>query len=490
MDDNIKWRRLDNTANIFPLISSQNLSNVFRISATLKRPVSEELLQQALEEVLPQRKDFQVKLRRGVFWYYFEENTRTPLVFRESTYPCRYIDPHGKQKYLFQVTYYDRRVNLEVYHALTDGLGATTFLKQLVYCYLQLERGAQTEEEPVDENGPEFKQGFFLPPDVEDGYLKHYKEIKQRSYSSQPAYRLYGNYLPWGSSQVIHGYLNLAELKKACKSYGVTITKYLVAVLIWSVHQEYLDGGASKEPIVVNLPINLRTFFPSETTANFFAVTMIGYLAKKPDAGFEDILGVVARQMDKKIVKERLEESISYNVSNEKKWYIRATPLFIKAFALNIVFYLKSRAYTTTLSNLGPVTVEEAYQDDIERFHAMIGVARRQPLKACVIAYKDEVVFTFTSAFGDHNVQKRFFNRLKNDGIQVKIEGNDNSGLKKQSSYPRMHKVLIFRKGGKDKASRMVRKVGHGSVWAARGLAGYAKGNKDLIQELKRRFHL
>ena len=489
MDDNIKWRKLDNTAKIFPLIASQNLSNVFRISATLKRPVQQELLQQALEEVLPQRKDFQVKLRRGVFWYYFEENQKTPYVQRESSYPCRYIDPHGNQKYLFRVTFYERRVNLEVFHALTDGLGATTFLKQLVYRYLQLEQNGQPDD-GIDGIGPQFQQGFSLPPEVEDGYLKHYKEIKQRSYSSQLAYRLSGNYLPWGSSQVIHGYLNLAELKAACKSYGVTITKYLVAVLIWSVQQEYLDGKTGKEPIVVNLPINLRTFFPSETTANFFAVTMIGYLAKNPDAGFEDILGVVARQMDKKIARERLEESISYNVSNEKKWYIRATPLFIKSFALSIVFYLKSRGYTTTLSNLGPVDVEEAYRDEIERFHSMIGVSRRQPLKACVIAYKDEVVFTFTSVFGDHNVQKRFFNRLKHDGVQAKIEGNDNSGLRKQSSYPRMHKVLIFRKGGRAKASRIVKQMEHGGIWAARGLAGYAIGNKDLLQELKRRFHL
>lgn len=33
---------------------------------------------------------------------------------------------------------------------------------------------------------------------------------------------------------------------------------------------------------------------------------------------FEEILASVCRQMDEKIVKEKLEETISYNVSNEK----------------------------------------------------------------------------------------------------------------------------------------------------------------------------
>ena len=38
------WRRLDNTGKIFPLIANENLSNVFRITATLKEDVRPELL--------------------------------------------------------------------------------------------------------------------------------------------------------------------------------------------------------------------------------------------------------------------------------------------------------------------------------------------------------------------------------------------------------------------------------------------------------------
>ena len=87
------WRRLDNTGKIFPLIANENLSNVFRITAILKEEVRPELLQRALEDVLPHFEGFQVKLKRGFFWYYFESNKRTPLIERESGYPCRYIDP-------------------------------------------------------------------------------------------------------------------------------------------------------------------------------------------------------------------------------------------------------------------------------------------------------------------------------------------------------------------------------------------------------------
>ena len=72
--------------------------------------------------------------------------------------------------------------------------------------------------------------------------------------------------------------------------------------------------------------------------------------------------------MDEKIVKERLEETISYNVSNEKKWYIRIIPLFIKNMAMNAIFLKSSKAYTMTLSNLGPVSIKTELENMVDAF--------------------------------------------------------------------------------------------------------------------------
>ena len=48
-----RWRRLDNTAKIFPVIANEGMSQVFRISAVMKEEVQPELLQKALEDILP-----------------------------------------------------------------------------------------------------------------------------------------------------------------------------------------------------------------------------------------------------------------------------------------------------------------------------------------------------------------------------------------------------------------------------------------------------
>ena len=88
----IRWDRLDNTSHLVPVIAGESMSNVYRISVTLTELVDRELLQQALDMVLPKFDGFNLRLRQGVFWYYFEENGKpAPRVREESAFQCRYI---------------------------------------------------------------------------------------------------------------------------------------------------------------------------------------------------------------------------------------------------------------------------------------------------------------------------------------------------------------------------------------------------------------
>lgn len=428
-----RWRRLDNTAKIFPVIANEHLSNVYRISATLKEEVVPGTLQRALEEILPQFEGFGVRMRRGFFWYYFETNKRMPVVERETSYPCKYIDPRTNPYYLFRVSYYERRINLEVFHAVTDGLGAVNFLKALVYRYLDLTRDGRTN------HGAEQKISSDVSMNVEDSYVRNYRKVARRKYSTRKAFHLKGEYLPLDEESVLHGYVNLKELKAVSRGYGVSITKFLAAALIWAIYQEYEEAGRSGRSIGISLPINLRAFFDSETMANFFAVTLLEFLADGGPHTFEEVVREVGRQMDENITREKLEETISYNVSNEKKWYLRIAPLFVKWGALNVIFRRNDRAYTMTLSNIGPIRTEKEYEDEIEQFHLMIGVSKRQPMKCAVCAYREHVVVTFTSVFRDTRLQDRFFGFLKELGVTVETESNGvPDGRGDREMYPKI----------------------------------------------------
>ena len=87
----IRWDKLDNTAHLFPSIAGESMTNVYRISVELNEEVQREALQQALDIVLPKFDGFNVRLRTGVFWYYFEENgKKAPKVTEEAMFPSLY----------------------------------------------------------------------------------------------------------------------------------------------------------------------------------------------------------------------------------------------------------------------------------------------------------------------------------------------------------------------------------------------------------------
>lgn len=419
-----RWRRLDNTGKLFAAVAGEDLSNVFRISAVLKEEIRPELLEEALNMTLLEFEDFRVKLRKGFFWCYFETNNRQPLVEREEGFPCRYIDPHGSRRFLFRVSYYEKRINFEVFHGLTDGLGALQFMKVLTEHYLELSMG---ERQPGREESTEkslLSTGSRAMSQETDGYLKNYKKRSGQRYTSGKALPIKGACMPLNGQSVIHGTLELSRLKEKSHSCGVSITVYLAAVLIWSLIRIYGNGEELKYPAALNLPVNLRTIFDTETQANFFSITNVGWPAGKTPERFEDVLLAVSRQLKEQTVKERLEEVISYNVSNEKKWYVRITPLFMKHMVLDRLFRRSSRAHSMTFSNLGPVALRPELSGKVEEFRLSIGVSRRQRIKCGVVAYGENVSITFTSVMADSCLSDYFFGFLEKQGLPVRLESN------------------------------------------------------------------
>ncbi len=412
----LKWHKLDNTAKIYPVIASNNLSGVYRISATLREDIQPEVLQSALNRILPWFEGFQVRLRRGVFWYYFEANKKEPKIKEEASYPCRYIDPYENNHFLFRVSYYHKRINVEVFHAVTDGYGAVNFMRELVCQYIRLAHPEQFkgQEKPLSDTS-------F---NMEDSYVKYYRRGKKKGYGGIRAYQLKGEMLPGAMMGVIHGYVKVEEIKKVSKQYGVSITQYLTGVLLWSIYKEYLHNQPSKEPVRINVPVNLRSVFPSTTTRNFFAVIFASMTAKKADYSFEEILSMVKGDFENSLTKEYLSDLISYNVSNEARLLVRILPLFIKNIGVRLIYQHSTKAFTATLSNCGAIQVEKEYEPYVERFHFIMGVSRKQPLKCVVCSYQDELVFNFSSMFTESGLERVFCKRLMQDGIQVTVESN------------------------------------------------------------------
>ena len=185
-----------------------------------------------------------------------------------------------------------------------------------------------------------------------------------------------------------------------------------------------MHGMPSDKPIRVAVPVNLRPYFDSVTTKNFFVMVSAEFWPKKEIYTFEEVVAIVKESLKNQINKEHLEELFSYSVSNEKNIFMRPIPLFIKNIAMKIVYSKSALANTTTITNIGNIKVEDAYKPYIEKFHSFIAMSKGQSMKGTICSYEDTLVFTFSSIFSDTMIQRAFFRKLSSDGIDVKIETN------------------------------------------------------------------
>ena len=415
----IRWYKLDNTAHLFPVIAGENMTNVYRISVELQEDIMPEPLQEALDIVLPKFDVFNVRLRRGVFWFYFEENgKKAPKVHEENTFPCRFIRQNRNRSYMFRVTYYKKRINLEVFHILTDGMGGINFLRELTYQYLRI-----VHEELRDDGIDRLSKDTSL--NREDSFMQNYKQRKKSGFARQKAYLIKQEKLSPGELGLMHGKMSIDKLKTAARSYGASINEYLVAVFAWSIYVECLHTMPSNKPIRIAVPVNLRPYFDSVTTRNFFVVVSAEFWPKEQKRySFEEVLTDIVGNLRSQIQKEHLEDLFSYSVSNQKNKFLRVFPLFLKNIAIKVVYTQSALANTTTATNIGNIQVEEAYRDYIESFHAFISASKGQFIKGTICSYKNTLTFTISSLFAETHIQQGIFRKLAEDGVDVTIETN------------------------------------------------------------------
>lgn len=415
----IRWDKLDNTANLFPVIAGDSLTNTYRISVTLKEEVRQPLLQKALDIVTPKIPGFNLRLRHGVFWYYFEENgKKAPKVTKEHNYPCRFIHSTRNNSYLFRVSYYQNRINLEVFHVLTDGMGGITFLRELVYQYLRLSH-PELREKLSDSLSPETSLNR------DDSFLSNYKTKSKSVYKVKKAFLIKGERLPHDAFGVMHAYLSINELKKVCKEhYNISINEYLVATFIYATYRENAGRITEEKPIRVAVPVNLRPYFESNTTKNFFAMISAEFIPVKNEYTFAEIAQITKESLRSQLSKEHLENIFSYNVSNEQKFMARAVPLPLKNLAIRLVYTKSALANTTTITNIGSITVLDDYKPYIEMFYAMLAFSKGQELKGTIASYEDTLCYSICSAWADTSIQRRMFKQMSSDGLNVTIETN------------------------------------------------------------------
>ncbi len=417
------WMRLDNAAKIYPAVRSRRWSAMFRLSLTLDREVDQALLSEAISNVLPRFPSFAMRLRRGLFWYYLERISAPPDPMPEMPSPCVPMRREEARRCTFRVLYYKNRIAVEFFHVVTDGAGGLVFLKTLVAEYLRLSEGKAVSNThgvlPLDE-APR-------PGEYEDSFLRYEGEAHVPRHELV-AYRLRGTRTVPGHCNLISGDFPLAPALAEAKKLGVSLTAWLTAILIEAIikmQSEEVRYRARLRPVCVQVPVNLRRFFPSETLRNFALYVTPSIDPRMGDYTFEEIAKSVGHQLGGELNDKPLRARFTTNVRSEKNTAVKLLPLFLKNPVMKLVYSrVGERASSITLSNLGTLELPEEMAAHVLRADFVIGPLSQVPCICGAISYGGRVYMNFSRSIYESELERLFFTRLRSFGIIARLESN------------------------------------------------------------------
>lgn len=415
------WYKLDNAAKLFPATTQGMNTSVFRVSMILDDEINEHVLQTALDKISKRFPTLLVKLSSGVFWNFLNENEERLLVTQEEKSPCSQFERRGGSRHLIRVLYFKNKISVEIFHALTDGVGCVEFIKTLVYQYLQL------QGHNID------SQGLILLPDdkpikyeIEDSFGQYFKYSKSKRIKMEKAFRIMGTLFEPNGNNVIHGTVDAQKLNAIAKKSGSTISAYLVAVLIFSIYSEMMKYGVYDEPIKICIPINLRGIFPSKSLRNFVTTIHVGQKIDE-NTTFEEIVNNTNIQIKEETQKENLHQIVSANVRLEQMLSTRFIPLFIKNIGIKLVSKrVAENVKSMTFSNLGRILLPDDMARHISCVEAVLYPTKSMPLTCALVSVNNRLTITFTRNIVEADVIRHFFRFLATEcDLDVEINSNN-----------------------------------------------------------------
>lgn len=417
------WFRLDNAGILFPGQNTSKWSNIFRFTIELKEDIDPDILRQALLNVMPRFPGFDVRMRHGLFWYYLEKNPLpAPFVREDIQNPCYRVKFKEGDRFLFRVYYHGKRISVDLFHAISDGYGSANFTCTLVAEYLRLKGNSIP-------TGGFVKDIYEEPPktELQDSFHKYARHKAGHAITDKHVYHPKGTPVPKHHVNFTSGIMSFPDIKKIAKEKGVTITEFFAAMLMDIHCQKQLRESRKQKEVSVQVPINLRNIYPSDTMRNFSVCLLVKVNPNLGEYTFDELLQQVALQLRLERDEKKLNAMISQHVKLEKNPFLKYLPLPVKNLGLSVATLVAAeKTATAYLSNLGPLDLPQEMYPLIEKVVFTPGPGIHHAARCGMATFGDKLIFTFANILEEADIEREFFTRLVKMGVHVKIESNRN----------------------------------------------------------------
>ena len=415
---------LDSGGVLYPYIATRSWTQGFRVEARLDEPVDYSVLLHAVDHVRQRLPYHFVTLSKSFLQYRlcaFEKPAEA--LVEQTDQLCEMFSVKDPSQPVVRITYWDDCIGFELFHAVTDGYGASVILKNVLAEYYR----AKGETIPAGD-GVFAQESKLQVCEVRDSFvdvfLKH--DGKSSSRKEDKAYQ-YNHGEATNALRLTTFELPIEAVKKEAADHHVSVTQYLTAI-----YTQALCGCAefeqSDKPVKIEIPMNMRSRFLSQTLRNFSLYFMTSASPEFAHKGFGELLQNMQRQFQGGTDLQKLVNDIKANVGQANMPVFRYLPRVAKHWVLKAgTARYGERLQTSPFSNLGIVKMPQELEQHVLSFGFMIGKTRVNTVYAAAVTFKDTLYWDITSVVEEERVENLLEEALREHALPyVRCPGRQN----------------------------------------------------------------
>jgi len=389
-------QHLDSSALFHLAMMNEDWLNTYRFSITLKEKVEPAKLQQCVDALLSKYPMICCKIKHNFFHHYTEPLTN--LTIQEDKQPLlRSVNYPNIHNQAITILYDEKTIILEAFHAITDGYGATTFLKELLHLYTVDTLDTQTTQPKISFTYDSFQQH------------KHHSKTRKVYTNEQ------GKFFKFHKRDNQHPILattlemDIQQIKQVAKQYQCGINDLIITLFYRAILNAY---DTQKKTISIQIPVNLRNHFPSDSLLNFTLCFITKLQHTYKDLSLLEMIQHIQTQTKQFNTKEYFEKEITKVAKPQSNAFIKYLPLKMKTSFVKYYYLLAKEPSCLTITNLGKMDfLDKRTNEQIEHMDVILSPRYHTPYNCGVISINDILHINITHDQNDiliEEIKKQF----------------------------------------------------------------------------------
>ena len=405
---------LDSGGILYPYIATKSWAQGFRMEARLDEAIDYETLLQAVDRVRQRLPYHFVTLSKSFLQYRLSAFQKTTdFLIQQTDQLCKMFHVRDETQPVVRITYWDDCIGFELFHAVTDGYGASVVLKNIIAEYYRVKGETIPAQDDIFSSESQLQVN-----EIRDSFLDVFLRSNGKSSSrSEPAAYQYNHAKATGTLRLTTFELPIDELKKRASAHHVSVTQYLTAIYTKAL-SACAETEQSRKPVKVEIPLNMRNRFLSHTLRNFSLYFMTCMSPEETCKGIEEILQKMKQQFRSGTDLQKLINDVKANVGQANMPVFRMMPRRLKHVILKAgTTIYGERLQTSPFSNLGVVKMPVELEKHVKSFGFMIGQTQVNTVYAAAVTFRNTLYWDITSVVQEDRIETVLEETLRECGV-------------------------------------------------------------------------